>query len=82
MKGVFSKVGIIIAGLVAIFGISAGNAKVSVLDLSNKAPLYLEHSKAIDSDHGVLAWHSSHVSHQSHWSHSSHQSHASHQSGW
>jgi len=45
MKGLFSKVMIVIAGVAAIFGISVANVTASAPDISGKSALYLEHGK-------------------------------------
>jgi hypothetical protein len=72
VKGLYSKVVIAAAGLVALFGISAGNARASVPNVSGKTALYLVHGKSIGSNMGILvSQHESHVSHGSHVSHSS-----------
>ncbi|KIE18245.1 hypothetical protein DS62_12455 [Smithella sp. SC_K08D17] len=72
MKGLFSKVMIVIAGVAAIFGISVANVTASAPDISGKSALYLEHGKQIsNSSIGSESWHSSHASHASHVSHSS-----------
>jgi hypothetical protein len=75
MKGLFSKLMVVLAGTMAIFGISAGkvNASVSSPDSSSKSALYLEHGKHIGGNSTIY-------DHDSHWSHSSHDSHASHYS--
>ena len=92
MKGLFSKVMGVIAGVVALFGISVGygtasvaNAKASVTnvtasvpDISGKSALYLEHGKSIGSSIGTLIC----QDHESHASHVSHGSHHSHSSGY
>jgi hypothetical protein len=85
MKGLFSKVMIVITGAIALFGISVANVKASLPDITSKSALYLEHGKQINSDMASMSWHSSHVSHGSHGSHGSHfshESHASHSSGY
>ena len=74
MKGLSSKVAGIIAGLVALFGISAATVTAAVPDISAKSPLYLEHGKAIGSSIGLISQHGSHSSHESHQSHYSHRS--------
>ncbi len=84
MKGLFSKGMGVIAGLVALFGISVGNGTASVADttasvanVSGKSALYLEHGKSIGSNTGIII-----CQHDSHSSHSSHASHVSHSSGY
>jgi hypothetical protein len=79
MKGLFSKVIGVIAGVVALFGISVANVKAALPDISHKTPLYLEHGKSIGDNIGITSDHESHVSHGSHGSHGSHRSHSS---GW
>jgi hypothetical protein len=74
MKGLFSKVMVVIAGAVAFFGISTANVTASVSDISGKSALYLEHGKQINSDIINTSWHESHASHHSHHSHHSHSS--------
>ena len=74
MKGLFSKVMGVIAGLVALFGISVANVTAAVPDISGKSPLYLEHGKSIGSSIDLISEHGSHASHGSHESHSSHSS--------
>ena len=72
MKGLFSKVMVVIAGAVALFGFSVANVTASVSDISGKSALYLEHGKQISSVIANASWHSSHASHESHASHASH----------
>ena len=74
MKGLFSKVMGVIAGLVALFGISAANVTAAVPDISGKSALYLEHGKSIGSSTDLISQHVSHSSHGSHVSHTSHRS--------
>jgi len=70
MKGLFSKVMGVIAGLVALSGISVATVTASVPDISDKSALYLEHGKSIGSS--IICQHGSHASHSSHGSHQSH----------
>jgi len=72
MKGLFSKVMIVIAGAFAVLGVSVANVPASVSDISSKSALYLEHGKALGSGMDTTNWHSSHASHESHASHASH----------
>ncbi len=74
MKGLSSKLTGIIAGLVALFGISAANVAAAVPDIGAKSPLYLEHGKSIGSSMDIISQHVSHSSHESHHSHYSHRS--------
>jgi hypothetical protein len=89
MKGLLIKVIGVIAGSLALFGISVANVKASVPDIrgisvdnirasvpdiSGISALYLEHGKYIGSSIGTLSWHVSHGSHESHGSHVSHSS--------
>ena len=74
MKGLFSKVMGVIAGIVALSGISAANITTSIPNISDKSPLYLEHGKSIASSMGPICDHMSHASHSSHHSHHSHSS--------
>jgi hypothetical protein len=55
---------------------------VSISNITQDTPLYLEHSEAIHSNpvDVMQSWHYSHSSHYSHESHYSHQSHYSHYS--
>jgi len=79
MKGLFTKVMGVIAGLIAFSGISVANVKASVPNapaslsgLSEKPLLYLEHGKSLGGSIDTRI--------SQHWSHSSHSSHASHSS--
>ncbi len=74
MKSLFSKVMGVIAGVVALFGISVANVTASVPDISEKSALYLQHGKYIGSAIDTVSWHTSHGSHESHHSHHSHSS--------
>lgn len=74
MKGIFSKVLGVIAGGVALFGISATNVPASTPNVNAKSALYLVHGKYIDNSADALNWHYSHESHGSHESHASHSS--------
>lgn len=58
-------------------------SETNVNSISEKTPLYLEHSSIIfqNQNNNVIAWHTSHYSHSSHYSHESHYSHYSHYSG-
>lgn len=58
-------------------------SETNVNSISEKTPLYLEHSSIIfqNQNDNVIAWHTSHYSHSSHYSHESHYSHYSHCSG-
>ena len=90
MKGLFSKVIVVIAGAAAFLGISATNiatsvaasAPKSVPEITGKSALYLEHGKSISGSMTTLNGFSDHESHFSHSSHESHSSHRSHSSGW
>jgi hypothetical protein len=77
MKGLLSKVVVVVAGAAALFGISANNviAMTSAPDISSKSALYLEHGKSIGNS--PLNGFNDHYSHSSHESHSSHYSHYS-----
>lgn len=72
MKSLFGKVMGVIAGIIALLGISVGSVMASGVDISGKSPLFLEHGKSIGS--GTICEHGSHVSHESHASHVSHSS--------
>lgn len=74
MKGLFSKVMGVIAGLVALSGISVANVTASVQDISGKSALYLEHGKTLAAAAPIISDHESHASHVSHGSHHSHSS--------
>lgn len=74
MRGLSSKVMGVIAGLVALSGISVANVTASVSDIGSKSPLYLEHGKSLGSSIGPICDHESHASHASHGSHGSHSS--------
>jgi hypothetical protein len=79
MKGLFSKLIVVIAGAATFLGFSVANvtalAPTSVPQITSKSALYLEHGKSIGSSIVVC-------DHESHYSHSSHESHRSHQSGY
>jgi hypothetical protein len=71
MKNLISKAMGVIAGLIALFGISAANVTAAVPDISSKSALYLEHGKYMGSSVDTVNGHHSHHSHESHTSHSS-----------
>lgn len=71
MKGILTKVIGVIAGAIALFGISIAAPASS--NITGKSPLFLEHGKTIGSN-TTIDWHSSHASHESHESHASHSS--------
>ena len=77
MKGLFSKVVGVVAGLAALFGVSVANVTAAVPDISAKSPLYLEHGKSMGSAASTIV-----CDHDSHASHGSHGSHGSHSSGY
>jgi hypothetical protein len=77
MKGLFGKVMGVVAGLIAIFGVSVVSVSASVPNISGKSPLYLVHGKSINNSTGIICEHWSHSSHASHASHASHSSHSS-----
>lgn len=87
MKNLFSKVMAVVAGATTFFGISVNNVMamaspptsqpVSITEITNNSPLYLEHGKSIAGS--MLAYDDD--GHYSHSSHSSHRSHSSHESG-
>ena len=82
MKGLFSKVVVVAAGVAALLGISVNNvmATTSAPNISDKSALYLEHGKSIGSSTSTVF--NDHYSHYSHESHESHSSHRSHYSGY
>ena len=77
MDNLYRKIILFVAGVAALLGIQVTDTHANVLNLNDKAPLYLEHSKSINGDIGSTSWHESHRSHASHESHSSHYSHRS-----
>lgn len=83
MKGLFSKVMVVVAGAAAFLGISVANLTASVStptsvpEITGKSALYLEHGKSIGSSMNTLNGFNDHYSHSSHESHSSHRSHYS-----
>jgi hypothetical protein len=74
MKGLFNKVMVCIAGVVALFGISATNVRALVPDINSKTALYLEHGNSISSNVDAPIVQADHASHASHHSHHSHHS--------
>jgi hypothetical protein len=81
MKGLFSKVMVVIASAAAFLGISAANVTASqpssVSEITGKSALYLEHGKSIGSSISIVNGFNDHYSHSSHESHASHRSHYS-----
>ncbi len=66
--------------MAALVGLGGATVNASVPDgkqVTEKAPLYLEHAALHNGNSNTLL-----ADHESHYSHSSHASHASHQSGY
>jgi len=85
VKRFIEKMMVVVGGLLAVFGITSGNAKAFIpaskdkmVNISKQTPLYLKHAKDFQLEmKNMLTWHYSHASHQSHYSHRSHYSHYS-----
>jgi hypothetical protein len=75
MRVLFKKLVVVLAGVIALFGISVSSATASVAAVNKDTPFYLENgSYSTGSSVDIANWHSSHVSHGSHVSHHSHYS--------
>ncbi len=87
MKGILKNTLAVLAGVVAIFGLTLPNAAAHTKEITKQegtkitatSPLYLDHAVKIfgDAQNPVLSQHESHYSHSSHESHHSHYSHRS-----